>query len=557
MSVMADLGIVSHEDRYRLLLEISRIVNAPLELSEVADSVGKALQPLTAVDTIVMLTVESGQVVSRSIHASGVTRLEGDTFSDYAARALNLTPDEFNRKLPLVKPLAGSTVEYAASLGRPYVVNSLADAELNFDMEQKLRDFGIKACVLCPVTVRDSLIGAVAFNRMTADPFTDDEVNLLNDISNIVGTALSNALAYEQIRTLKDQLQAENIFLRQEIAESGELDEMVGISPAIQRLQDAIERVAKTDSTVLICGETGTGKELVARALHRRSSRSRNTLVKLNCAALPESLIASELFGHERGAFTGATQRRIGRFEMASGSSLFLDEVGEIPLDVQVALLRVMQEREFERLGGTQTIHADVRLIAATNRDLPRAIAEGSFRSDLYYRLNVFPIEVPPLRDRKEDIPLLVDSFVNRFSARMGRHIRGVDRATMDLFLNYAWPGNIRELQNIVERAVILADDGVIRVEPQALAQSLATPAPPVQAAAASASFSLNAFRDQEREIIEGALRESRGRISGPRGAASRLQLPASTLESKIRAFGIDKHLFKSRTGVPVKSSAE
>jgi formate hydrogenlyase transcriptional activator len=554
---MADLGIVSHEDRYRLLLEISRIVNAPLELSEVADAVGKALQPLTAVDAMVLLTVEGERIVSRSIHASGVTRLEGDTFSDIAARALHLTPDEVTRKLPLVKPLAGSSVEYAARLGRPYVVNSLADANLHFDMDQKLRDFGIKACVLCPVTVRDRLIGAVAFSRMTDDPFTDDEVDLLNNISNIVGPALANSLAYEQIRTLKDQLQAENILLRQEIAESGEPDEMVGVSPAIQRLQDAIERVAKTDSTVLICGETGTGKELVARALHRRSSRSRNTLVKLNCAALPESLIASELFGHERGAFTGAAQRRIGRFEMASGSSLFLDEVGEVPLDVQVALLRVLQEREFERLGGTQTIRADVRLIAATNRDLPKAIAEGSFRSDLYYRLNVFPIEVPPLRNRAEDIPLLVDSFVKRFSARMGRHIRGVDRATMDLFLRYEWPGNIRELQNIVERAVILADDGVIRVEPRALtppAPILAQTAPPPARVAAANGF-LTAFRDQEREIIEGALRESRGRISGPNGAAARLQLPASTLESKIRAFGIDKHRFKPRTGVPVSSA--
>ncbi len=555
MSVMADLGIVSHEDRYRLLLEISRIVNGPLELPEVTDAVGKALQPLAAIDAMVLLTVESGKIVSRSIHASGVKRLEGDTFSDIAARALDLSPDEIMRKLPLVKPLAGSNLEYAAQLGRPYVFNSGNGSDSPFEMDRKLVELGIKACVVCPVTVRDCLIGAVAFSRRRPDPFTDDEVNLLSDISNIVGTALANSLAYEQIRNLKDQLQAENIFLRQEIAESGDLDEMVGTSPAIKRLQEAIERVAKTDSTVLICGETGTGKELVARALHRRSSRSNKTLVKLNCAALPESLIASELFGHERGAFTGATQRRIGRFEMASGSSLFLDEVGEIPLDVQVALLRVMQEREFERLGGTQTIYADVRLIAATNRDLPKAIAEGSFRSDLYYRLNVFPIEVPPLRSRTEDIPLLVDSFVKRFSGRMGRHIRGVDRATMDLFLNYGWPGNIRELQNIVERAVILADDGVIRVEPQALAQPVSADPEP-HAHLPSGSSSSAAFRDQEREIIEGALRESRGRISGPRGAAALLQLPASTLESKIRAFGIDKHRFKAQRGVPVRSSA-
>jgi transcriptional regulator with GAF, ATPase, and Fis domain len=260
-------------------------------------------------------------------------------------------------------------------------------------------------------------------------------------------------------------------------------------------------------------------------------------------------LIASELFGHERGAFTGATQRRIGRFEMASGSSLFLDEVGEIPLEVQVSLLRVMQEREFERLGGTQTIQTDVRLIAATNRDLHDAIADGSFRSDLFYRLNVFPIEVPPLRDRLEDVPLLVDAFIQKFSTRMGRRIRGVDRRTMDLFLSYSWPGNIRELQNVVERAVILSDHGVLFVEPEALGQhggGLSIVPKPTQ---------FNALRDQTRESIEAVLSQTRGRVSGPNGAATRLRMPASTLESKIRALGIDKHKFRSQTDVLKKSS--
>ena len=550
MTLMAELGIVTHEDRYRLLLEISRIVNARLELPDVADAIAEALRPLASIDTLVLLTVENERIVSRSIHVSGVPRRDGDTFCDIAARALNISPEKMSREIPLEKPLAGSNVEHAARLGRPLVVNHFQQVGPRFAFDQKLLDFGVTAYVLCPVTVRDSLIGALVFNRRQVDTFSDDEVSLLDDVSSIMATALANSLAYEQIRTLKDQLQEENILLRQEIAESVEPDEMVGTSPAIRRVQDAIERVANTDSTVLICGETGTGKELVARALHRRSSRAKRNLIRVNCAALPEALIASELFGHERGAFTGATQRRIGRFEMASGSTLFLDEVGEIPLEVQVSLLRVMQEREFERLGGTQTIQTDVRLIAATNRDLHEAIAEGSFRSDLFYRLNVFPIDVPPLRDRVEDIPLLVDAFIQKFSSRMVRRIRGVNRETMDLFLSYSWPGNIRELQNVVERGVILADNGVLCVEPEALGQHGNSPAVngrPVP--------QFNALRDQTRESIEAALSQSRGRVSGPNGAAMRLRLPASTLESKIRALGIDKHRFRSQTDALKRSS--
>ncbi len=551
MSLMAELGIVTHEDRYRLLLEISRIVNARLELPDVADAIAEALRPLAAIDTLVLLTVQNERIVSRSIHISGFPRRDGDSFCDVAARALNIPPERMRREVPLEKPLAGSNVEHAARLGRPLVVNHFQKVGARFEFDQKLLEFGVRAYVLCPVTVRDSLIGALVFNRRELDEFSDDEVSLLNDVSSIMATALANSLAYEQIRTLKDQLQEENILLRQEIAETVEPDDMVGTSPALRRLQEAVDRVANTDSTVLICGETGTGKELVARALHRKSARRRKNLIKVNCAALPESLIASELFGHERGAFTGATQRRIGRFEMATGSTLFLDEVGEIPLEVQVSLLRVMQEREFERLGGTQTIQTDVRLIAATNRDLHEAIAEGSFRSDLFYRLNVFPIDVPPLRERVEDIPLLVDAFIQKFSSRMGKRIRGVDRNTMDLFLRYGWPGNIRELQNVVERGVILSDNGVLCVEPEVLGQHgvVAEIRPP-------GSGEFNPLRDQTRESIEAILQQTRGRVSGPNGAARRLRIPASTLESKIRALGIDKHRFRSQMDALKKSSA-
>ena len=559
---MAELEIASHEDRYRLLLEISRIVNAPLELADVTDAIATALKPLAALDCLVLLTVEEGKVQPRSIHIDGFPRQEGDTFADIAARAVNMTRGEIESRMPTVKPLAGTNLEHAARLGRPYVVNHLTRDKIRFDMEEKLIDFGVTAYVLCPLSVRDHLIGALSISRRVADSFTEEEVNLFGDVSGIVATALSNSLAYSQIQRLTDRLQAENVLLRQRIADVGEADEMLGDSKAIRRVREAIDKVAPTDSTVLIFGETGTGKELVARAIHARSSRSKKNLVKVNCAALPEALIASELFGHERGAFTGAVQRRIGRFEMAAGSSLFMDEIGEVPADVQVALLRVLQEHEFERLGGTQTIRTDARLIAATNRNLQQSIADGSFRNDLYYRLNVFPIEVPPLRDRREDIPRLVESFVNRYSTRIGRRIREVERATMDLFLRYAWPGNIRELQNVVERAVILAEDAVLRVDPQALV----SPAPTLVrafdgagdmrgSAAAGNGLSGNALRDQERDMIEAALSHSRGRVAGERGAAARLGLPASTLESKIRSLGIDKHRFKSRTDALAKRS--
>jgi len=549
---MAQLGTGSHEDRYRLLLEISRIVNAPLELAEVTDAIATALKPLAALDALVLVTVEQGNVRTRSIHVDGFPRKEGDTFADYAARAMNLTREQMESKMPAVKPLAGTNLEHAARLGRPYVANRLSKDNLKFEMEQKLIEFGVKAYVLCPLIVRDHLIGALSVSRRVTDNFTDEEVNLFGDVSGIVATALANSLAYSQIQILTDRLQEENVLLRQRIADVDEADEMIGDSKAIRRVREAIDKVAPTDSTVLIYGETGTGKELVARAIHARSPRSKKNLVKVNCAALPEALVASELFGHERGAFTGAVQRRIGRFEMAAGSSLFMDEIGEIPGDVQVALLRVLQEHEFERLGGSHTIRTDARLIAATNRNLQQSILEGSFRNDLYYRLNVFPIEVPPLRERREDIPRLVECFVGRYSARVGRRIREVEPATMDLFLRYAWPGNIRELQNVVERAVILAEDSVLRVDPKALVSPAPSLVKPFDADGESRG---NALREQERDMIEAALSNSQGRVSGERGAAARLGLPASTLESKIRALGIDKHRFKSRRDVLAKRS--
>jgi formate hydrogenlyase transcriptional activator len=300
-----------------------------------------------------------------------------------------------------------------------------------------------------------------------------------------------------------------------------------------------VSKVAPTDSTVLITGETGTGKELIARAIHRRSKRSARVFVSVNCAAIPPALVASELFGHEKGAFTGALQRRIGRFELAEGGTLFLDEVGELPLETQIALLRVLQEGEFERVGGMKQIRADVRLIAATNRDLKAAIAGGSFRGDLFYRLNVFPIEMPSLRARKEDIPLLTDYFIHRYSGKMGKKISGISKKTLERFQSYSWPGNIRELQNVIERSVVVCETETFAVDESWLARQ------PVETETTIRPLA-NRLATDERALIEESLAGSHGRVSGPSGAAYKLGIPASTLESKIRALGINKHQFKT-----------
>jgi len=343
--------------------------------------------------------------------------------------------------------------------------------------------------------------------------------------------------AEQELHELKDRLYKENIALRDEISQGSMFEEIVGSSAPLRRVLLLVGKVAATDSTVLITGETGTGKELIARAIHRRSPRASHPFVSVNCGAIPVSLINSELFGHEKGAFTGAVQRHLGRFELAAGGTIFLDEVGELPQETQVALLRVLQERTFERVGGTKPIAADVRVIAATNRDVDRAIDDGSFRRDLYYRLSVFPITVPPLRDRAEDIPLLVEYLTQRYSTKLGKKITSVSRRTVELLTTYAWPGNVRELQNVIQRAVILCD-GTLEVDESWLQGG----SPRNSGAERLARPNLR----QEKELIESALAQSRGRVAGPDGAAARLGIPRSTLESKIRSLQIDKHRFRT-----------
>jgi formate hydrogenlyase transcriptional activator len=345
--------------------------------------------------------------------------------------------------------------------------------------------------------------------------------------------------AVEELELLRKQLCTENLAPRDEVDRVSMFEEIVGMSPALQAALSRVVKVAATDSTVLITGETGTGKELVARAIHRRSRRASRAFVAVNCAAIPRDLIASELFGHEKGAFTGAEQRRLGRFELAEGGTIFLDEVGELSAETQVALLRVLQEREFERVGGRERIKVDVRVVAATNRNLTVAAADGTFRQDLFYRLNVFPIEVPPLRNRREDIPVLVEHFVGRCARKAGKAFRRVSKRTLDHLQSYPWPGNVRELQNVIERSVIVSDTDEFVVDESWLS------APPQVESRLGLSSTLAVH---EKAIIEDALRACGGRVFGPSGAAARLGIPRSTLESKIRALKIKKSRFRTRT---------
>ncbi|KWR91560.1 hypothetical protein RM96_03490 [Cupriavidus sp. IDO] len=340
----------------------------------------------------------------------------------------------------------------------------------------------------------------------------------------------------EERKRAEERLQQENVALREEIDKASIFEEIVGTSPALTVVLARVSKVAASDSTVLITGETGTGKELVARAIHRRSRRASKAFVAVNCAAIPRELIASELFGHEKGAFTGATQRRLGRFELADGGTIFLDEVGELMPDTQIALLRVLQEREFERVGGTETIRVDVRLIAATNRDLSEAVADGSFRRDLFYRLNVFPVEMPPLRERIQDIPLLAEYFIDHYARKAGKAFKRVNKRTLNRLQSYPWPGNVRELQNVIERSVIVCDAEEFTID-----DSWLPTRPPVDSRLALSST----LAAHEKAIIEDALRACDGRVYGPSGAATRLGIPRSTLESKIRALGIDKCRFR------------
>jgi len=415
----------------------------------------------------------------------------------------------------------------------PLIVSNVAAESRWPQFLERVKSFGVNSICYLTLTTARRRLGVLVFACKQAGAYDTADVDFLQHVANQVAVAVENALAFDEIEALKDKLQQEKVYLEEEVRTEHNFGEIVGESAVLRRVLKEVETVAPTDSTVLIRGETGTGKDLVARALHDLSPRRERTFVKLNCAAIPTGLLESELFGHEKGAFTGAITQKVGRFELAHQGTLFLDEVGDIPPELQPKLLRALQEQEFERLGSTRTIRVNVRLVAATNRDLERMAADGRFRSDLYYRLKVFPVVLPPLRDRPDDIPRLVRHFTQRFARRMGRRIATIPTEVMDALVRYPWPGNVREMQNVIERAVILSPGSALHIP----ADDLKAGAVPVDMPAGAAVT----LADAEREQILRALRDAHWVVSGANGAASRLGVKRSNLQWKMKKLGISR----------------
>jgi formate hydrogenlyase transcriptional activator len=529
--------------RFLLLLRTWEAVSTERELPGVLAALADVLVPAVPFDSVGIIDFTVPNEVPDedgdrhrllALHLVGVPRLDGETPAELAARSGSYAqPPPLDIVRPLIPYPPMNSKEGRA--GEPYACDDLLQKESWYRHEFHLAKSGIRSYASVPLVMRGQVLGVAAFTRVQQRGFPPGELAILKDVSRALSIATANALANEEIRKLREQVEAENISLREQLGQAPWFEEILAHSAELKRVLDTVEQVASTDATVLITGETGTGKELIARAIHRRSPRARGPLVKVNCAAIPPTLLASELFGHERGAFSGAVERRKGRFEQAHGGTMFLDEIGELPQEMQVLLLRVLQEREFERLGGTHTLQVDVRLVAATNRDLAEDVRSGRFRSDLYYRLNVFPVHVPPLRDRAGDIPPLVAHFAEKYGQKFGRKISRVDRRTMDVLQTHRWPGNVRELENTVERAVILSRNGVLSIDAEMLP------------AAQHENFARNPAETEERETIEAALGASRGKISGENGAAKKVGMPASTLEFRIKKLGIDKLRYRRR----------
>ncbi|HKX31122.1 MAG TPA: sigma 54-interacting transcriptional regulator [Blastocatellia bacterium] len=518
---------VTGEQRHALVLRAWEAINAERELRGVLAAVSEVLVPWVPFGGVALTTLQGFEAYAfHIVQSPDESRNVEEVWRAYAVKPLPVRPGV---------PLEDSDLDREHQAGRPYACADILEKNVWLPHEFRLAAVGVRAYATCPLKVLGNPVGVAVFCRDTAEPFTPQQLAVLSDISRALAVAVANAMANDEIRKLKEQLEAENSSLRTQLNQSPWFEGIVGDSMALRRALDAVEQVAATDATVMITGETGTGKELIARILHRRSPRANGPLIMVNCSAIPAALLASELFGHERGAFTGAVNQRKGRFEQAHGGTLFLDEVAEMPLETQVLLLRVLQQREFERLGGGQTLRVDVRIVAATNRDLAERVRAGHFRDDLFYRLNIFPIRMPTLRERREDISLLVAHFADKHGPRFGRRITRIDRRTLKLLESYDWPGNVRELENVVERAVILSRNGTLRIERETLQGTVAT-------------GDLDAhLKSGEREMIEAALKASDGRVSGPNGAARRLGLAPSTLDYRIMRLGIDK--FRFRTG--------
>ena len=425
------------------------------------------------------------------------------------------------------------------STGKPWIGNSEQFDQFDAEVDPQWAVAGFRNSCVVPLAGRDRMLGILALGKHEDTAYRRDEIDFLLQVSSQVAVAVENALVYGELRKLKDNFSEERVYLQDETRSDLKFEEIVGRSAALQRVLRQVEVVAPTDSGVLIQGETGTGKELIARAIHNLSSRRDRPFVKLNCAAIPSGLLESELFGHEKGAFTGAIMRKAGRFEVADKGTLFLDEVGDIPLELQPKLLRVLQEHEFERLGSTRTQQVDVRVIAATHRDLRQMGEEGTFRTDLFYRLHVFPLSVPPLRDRREDIPILVRHYVDKYARRMNRRIETIPSHAMEVFANYSWPGNVRELQNFIERAVILSPGSLLRPPLAELKQAALPKAELKQAALPNPNSKPSTAEDVERDRVLQAIRASNWVIGGPNGAAARLGMKRTTLAYRILRLNI------------------
>jgi formate hydrogenlyase transcriptional activator len=497
--------LARERDRSQLLLEINNTLVSNLNLRELNSAISACLKRVMPHDAIGL-----------ALHDPAINKLR--------LTALEITVDENATAEGDIIELEGTSAGLAFTTRQP-VLSGLGDS-----LDSAVSLSGLKSFCSVPLISRDCALGVMGVGSVTENAFTENDAELLNQAGKQVAIAVENALAFREIEALKNQLKEEKLYLEEEIRTEYNFEEIIGNSPALKRVLQDVETVATTDSTVLIFGETGTGKELIARAIHDLSEHRERTLVKVNCAALPAGLLESELFGHEKGAFTGAIERRIGRFELANQGTIFLDEVEDIPLELQSKLLRVLQEQEFERLGSSRTIRVKVRVVAATNCDLAELVAEKKFRSDLYYRLNVFPINVPPLRERPEDIPLLVNFFAHKFAQQMKRRIESVPRETMAALASYHWPGNIRELQNLVERGVILSRGARLEVPLTELKQATKAPA--------SASTTLEAV---ERDHILRVLGESSWVIGGPAGAAARLGMHRTSLNHRMRKLGISR----------------
>jgi formate hydrogenlyase transcriptional activator len=498
------------EERWRVVLQVNNAVVTCLDREALFKAIAGALRGVVPFDRAALVLDDPASGVFRVLRVDGPVPLPSITTGD-------------------VWPREGSRTGWVTETGRPMISADLREDTRVVEHGPLVRA-GILSALSVPLKAKDRVIGTLNVGSREVGKYGDWDCELLLAIADQIGLAIQNMLAYEEITSLKSRLEQENLYLQEESRADGAFADVVGESPAIQKVLASVRKVAGTDSTVLVTGETGTGKEVVVRAIHCLSGRKDKILVKVNCAALPGGVIESELFGHEKGAFTGALARRIGRFELAHGGTLFLDEVGDLPLELQAKLLRVLQEGEFERLGGTATLKVNVRMIAATNRDLKRAVAEGRFREDLFYRLNVFPIAIPPLRERLDDVPRLTRHFVMTCATKLGKSIETISEQAMSKLSTYSWPGNVRELQNVIERAVILSPARRLELD-----DLLPAPAPRPRT---------NPDRELEsieREHILSVLESVGWRVSGDHGAAKILGLKRTTLEARMRKLGISR----------------